>query len=529
MVKPRILLSSVFKPFGVDNIYSRKDSKIELFHNQLTKYQDVFSMRTFMSSYGLHAIANNIEAPTTVLDFPGLRRFENEVAKGYDYVGISSIVPNFQKVKRMVELVREVSPRSKIIIGGFCAAVENLDKIMDVDHVCVGEGISFMRELLGEAPEFKFKNPDVFAESRELLGVPIFWVKNPHIITGLGCSYGCDFCSPSHFFSQHHIRYIKTGQELFDEMVRVTKRFGSTEITFIGDDNFFMDMKRARELRDAVVKNGRMFNIFLFGSANLVMEFGIPELAEMGVYLIWIGRESRFDPYPKNRKIDLKALLDELRKHGIKTILSSILFLDNHTQENIWEDIDDHLACRPDFSQFAHYSPAPGTPLWERMKEEGRLLRDIPFEDCHAFKQPWFVHPQFSLLEAEKIQDKAYLRDFHELGPSLLRWIETDLIGYEHMIKSPRSTLQKRAEFLAKNMKVYRILIQAIERLALTPEMADNARELRTLLAGRFGSSDPLEKTLALGLTLFGLTRRARTRLFGDAIQPRTRITYYNY
>ena len=85
---PRVLLSSAFKPFGVDNVYSRYDSKCELYHNQLTKYQGVYSMRGNMSSMGLHAIANNIEVPTTVLDFPTLERFRQEVKKGYDVIGI---------------------------------------------------------------------------------------------------------------------------------------------------------------------------------------------------------------------------------------------------------------------------------------------------------------------------------------------------------------------------------------------------------------------------------------------------------
>jgi len=34
---PNILLTSVFKPFGVDNVFSRRESKIELFHNQLNQ------------------------------------------------------------------------------------------------------------------------------------------------------------------------------------------------------------------------------------------------------------------------------------------------------------------------------------------------------------------------------------------------------------------------------------------------------------------------------------------------------------
>jgi len=93
---PKVLFSSVFKPFAeADNLYSRVDSKIEIFHNQLTKYQGVFSPRVHYSTLGLHAIANNLEVPSVVLDYPTLPRFIQEVKKGYDYVGIGSIAPNF--------------------------------------------------------------------------------------------------------------------------------------------------------------------------------------------------------------------------------------------------------------------------------------------------------------------------------------------------------------------------------------------------------------------------------------------------
>jgi len=186
---PRILLLSVFKPFAVNDMYSRKESIIELFHNQLTKYQGIYSLRTSYDSYGIHAIANNLGIPCTVLDFPTQQRFIREIKKGYDYVGISSIMQNFQKVKWMVEQTRRFAPRSKIIIGGFCAAIPNLQEILDVDYVCIGDGISFMRELLGISAEFEFKNPQVFTSFRELLGVPLLGIlKIPHIVVGTGCS-----------------------------------------------------------------------------------------------------------------------------------------------------------------------------------------------------------------------------------------------------------------------------------------------------------------------------------------------------
>jgi len=279
-MQPRVLLTSVFKPFAVDDLYSRKESVMELLRNQLTKNQGPFCMRTYHNSYGIHAIAKNLEAPATVLDFPTLGRFRKEVAKDYDYVGITSIMPNFQKAKKMVEVTREMSPKSEIIIGGFCASVPDIQKMMDVDHVCVGEGISFMRRLLGEPAEFEFVNPDVFAENREIFGVPLFGVQqNPHIVVGLGCSYGCDFCSVTHFFGRKHIRFYQSGVKLFEEMVRVEKKFRSNVIVFVGDDNFLLDRKRAEELRQCVVESGRVFKTFIFGSADRAIEIG-PERRE---------------------------------------------------------------------------------------------------------------------------------------------------------------------------------------------------------------------------------------------------------
>ncbi|MFO8056291.1 MAG: hypothetical protein R6V10_03250 [bacterium] len=525
----RVLLSSVFKPFGVDSIYSRRDSKIELYHNQLTKYQGAFSMRTFMNSYGLHAIANNVDTPADVLEFPSLARFRKEAQKGYDVVGIGSILPNLQKVKRMVEEVRELSPRSTVVVGGFCANLPDLEKLMEVDHLCVGEGISFMRELLGEPPEFRFKNPDVFAESREVFGVPVIGVHNPHIIVGLGCSYGCDFCSPSHFFGRRHIKFYESGKDLFNEMLRVEKRFNSNLICFIGDDNFLLDLNRAEELRRCVVESGRVFNLMIFGSADKAVEFGPRKLAEMGVGQLWIGRESSLSSYRKNRGIDMKELVAELRSYGIKTILSSILLLDEHTKENIREDISEHIACRPAFSQFAHYSPVPGTPLYDRLSEGGKILTAIPFEEWHAFKQPWFIHPEFTLQEAEAIQEEAYLRDFHELGPSLVRYIEAEYEGWKNLKDAPEPHLRARAEFFAGQMRKYKAMLRASESLAPNEKVREMTRELRGRIESDFGKSDVLEKSLGRGLWLTGRVREARTRVFGDALQPPTRLFRYNH
>jgi radical SAM superfamily enzyme YgiQ (UPF0313 family) len=525
---PTILLSSVFKPFAVHDIYSRKESIHELWHNQLTKAQGIFSPRHSYDSFGLHCIANNLGVPCTVLDFPSQRRFIHEIRKGYDYIGISAITPNFQKVKWMTAKIREVAPKSKIILGGFCTAVPSLDKLLDADYICIGEGISFMRQLLGLPPEFEFKNPDMTFNLRELLGVPAFGLlKNPQIVAGLGCSYRCDFCSPSHFFGHRHIKFFKSGKALFEEIERVSRKYGKNTISIGGDDNFLLDLERADELRRCMIESGRTFKILIFGSADKVAEFGAEKLAEMGVDGIWIGRESDFATYPKNKGIDMKGLIDDLRRHGIKTVLSSILLLDEHTRENIWQDIESHLACRPTFSQFAHYAPIPNTPLWQRMSREGRLIPGIPWEEMHAFSEPWYFHPQFTVKEGKEIQEEAYRRDFHELGPSLLRMIETDFEGWNYLRHANQSHLRARADLLAHQMWGYKIILLAMEVLVPTEKMRELVINVRRKVEKAFGPPTAFQKTAASGVFLFGRFREFRTRHWGDVLQPPTKVVHY--
>ncbi len=526
---PRVLLSSVFKPFAVNDMYSRKESILELFHNQLTKVQGIYSLRHSYDSYGIHAIGNNLGIPCTVLDFPTQKRFIREIEKGYDYIGISSIVQNFQKVKWMVEQVRKISPNSKIILGGFCTAIPGLQKILDVDYVCVGEGISFMRDLLGLPGDFDFKNPDISTNFMELLGVPLFGIfKSPQIVIGLGCSYGCDFCSPSHFFGRRHIKFYTSGKKLFEEVLRASRRFGSNMISFIGDDNFLIDLDRAEELRRCVVKSGRIFNFLLFGSADKVIDFGPDKLAEMGVGMIWIGRESRVADYPKNRNINMKELVDELRRYGINTILSSILLLDHHTKDNIREDIDEHIACRPAFSQFSHYAPVPCTPLWDRMSKEGRLIAGIPWEDMHAFHEPWFSHPHFTVQEGKNIQEEAYQRDFHELGPSWFRLIETEYECWKYLHRSNTAHMRARADFFARQMKTHKILLAAMDYLVPTVHMRELIKNVRREVERSFGGVNPIQMTAAGGLYVTGRLGEFRNRRWGDVRQPSTRVVRYN-
>lgn len=524
---PRILLTSVFKPCGVDDMYGRKENIAELFHNQLTLHQGTFSIRQRFPSLGLHVIASNIQAPTTILDWPTLKRFTQEVRKGYDWVGISFIQPNVAKAKRMVGIVREVSPGSRVILGGFGTAIDGIERQTGADEICRGEGIRFMRNLLGEPPEFSFRHPLIGARVIRLMGIPLN-VYQAMLATGLGCTYGCEFCSTSHYFKCAHIPFMRTGREIYEEMVRQEALTGATSFSVVGDENFLYDKERALELHRYMKENGKLYTISIaFASADLLKEYDPEILAEMGDATYWIGVESKFHLFPKNKGIDMAGLVKELNRWGIKTILSMILCDDCHTPENIREDIDYLISLRPTYSQFGLLSPAYGTPLWKRMERGNRILHGIPMEDRHAMKYIWFHHPHFTPQQAEQVQREAYLREYHAMGPSLVRWIDTNILAYGTLSRSRSPILRRRAERLRAQFGLYHAVLWAAERLVPTVHMREHVRDVQGRLK-EYGKNGLWRNAEGMGLYLLGKGDQFRTLLFGDVIQPRTELTRYN-
>lgn len=538
-----ILLTSVFKPCAVDDVYGRKENKPELFHNQITLYQGIFSQRDRNQSHQLHLIANNLEHPVTVLDWPTLKRYEKELRKGYDYVGISFIQPNFLKAKKMVDLTREVAPRTKIIIGGYGTMIDDIENIMDVDFVCRGEGISFMKKILGESEEYEFHHPVLpTVEFMGVMGFPmrtaaalVRWITGKYInvggtiINGLGCAEGCDFCATGQFFRPPRITYLQSGQKIFDIMREYDRRFGITHFFLVGDENFFSDKKRVEELHRCMKEQSdKYYGIHLsFSSMNYLNMYDPRFLAELGLEVVWIGIESIIKQYRKNVGVDIPSVIGELHRYGIKTIISSILCLDEHSKENIWRDIDYHLSLKPVYSQFAHYSPSQGTRLWQRLVREDRILHSIPLEDRHAFKQIWFKHPHFTPHESEIIQRQAYEKDFREFGPSFARWIEVNYRAYPILAKSGNDLLHRRAEMIKSKMGYYKALLEATEHLVPTEQMRRKVRGLRQEIEKDFGRTGLIGHLMAAGAYLFGKGWEIRTKRWGDAIQPRTVVTNY--
>lgn len=516
-----LLLTSVFGPYGVDDEYGEKENKMELFHNQVTREQGIFSYRFNHGSQGLYFLAENVDMPTAILDFPTFKRFKQELKKGYDYIGISFIVPNFKKAKAMAQAVRELSPQSKIILGGHGVNIPNIDSLIDYDYLCKGEGVYFLRELFGEKADKPVRHPLQYSSfNRQVMGTP--WASDSGIlITGVGCPNKCRFCATSHFF-EGYIPYLKTGKEIFDVCCRYEDEKNITEFGVL-DENFLKSKDRALELLELMEKNNRQFNFAIFSSAETLKEIGdLDILVRMGITFIWIGVESKRESYAKNKGADFQVLFSELKKRGISVLASLILFFEDHDKKTIWEDVDFVTSLKPDYLQFSPLGPIPGTKLYDDYDKQGKLNKDIPYEAQHGQGKIWFHHDKFQRDETASMLRLAFEIDYSRNGASMLRAIETTLRGHQYCKKHEDARIVSRMTNFEKRLKMMRYFLPTSTLFIQNRQSEILLKEIKKSFSSQFGRMKLVSCAISLMVLYFSVKEYLRCRIFGDLRVPKT-------
>ena len=535
----RVLLSSVFGPYAQDDQFgSRAINPMELYHNQVTRAQGSFSLRMFHRSWGLMMIQRNISAPSTLLDFPTLERFQQELTSSdYDIVGISGIIPNFGKVREMCRQVRKLSPQSKIIVGGHVAAIPNLDQLIDADYIVRGEGIGWMRRFVGDDPEAPIEHPEISSG----FGVHILGMRLPDssrdtaatIIPSVGCPMGCNFCTTSAFFGGKGKSYhfFDSGDELFEVMEHMEHTM-KVQSFFVMDENFLLQRPRAMQLLERMKQAGKSWSLYVFSSVNAIRKYSMEELVQLGISWIWLGLESPNSTYSKLREADTKALAAELRQHGIKLLGSTIVGLEHHTPENIGQEIEHAVEHCTDFHQFMLYTPVPGTPLYEQVNREGRMLKDVDLADIHGQYKFNFLHSAITRDQSKEFLDWAFEFDFQRNGPSLFRICDTIFQGWRRYRNSQDARVRERMKHEALKLRTtYNAALWAMEKRLETTNAAVSGRirRLRKEIEREFGLATRTVRVFAGPLLLWTSKREDRQLAAGKTYEPQTFVERRNW
>lgn len=529
--RARVLLSSVFGPYAQDDEFgSRSINPMELYHNQVTRVQQGFSLRMFHRSWGLMLIQANLQAPCTLLDFPTLDRFVAELKTGhYDVVGIGAIIPNVGKVEKMCALVREHLPQATIVIGGHVANLPGLQQRTGADHVVRGEGVRWMRRFLGEDEHQPVKHPLILSGIQaRAMGLPLASGRGDTaaaLIPSVGCPMGCNFCSTSAMFGGRgkFEHFYETGDELFEIMSEMERRMHVRSF-FVMDENFLLHRRRALRLLELMERHGKAWALYVFSSANVLRTYTMEQLIGLGIAWVWMGLEGKDANYEKLSGSDTQQVVRELRAHGICVVGSTIIGMENHAPENIDEVIEHAVAHDTEFHQFMLYTPIPGTPLHEEHQAAGSLLDTAECGEADAHGQARFNwrHPHIKDgLESEFLL-RAFHRDFETNGPSLVRVARTLLLGWRRYKAHPDPRIRRRFRWMGRELGLsYAAMVWAARRrFRRQPDLSAKIAETLKELYREFGLKARLTAPLLGRFVRYKLWREERRLRRGYTYEP---------
>jgi len=462
---------------------------VDFFYYRNTLGQGVFRLRSFQSWYSLHYLAQNLPVPSVVLENPTLCRFKKEVEKGdYQVVAITFSVITTGRVLLMAEWLRKTFPEIEIILGGYGTAVfrdpdpsaRRLQQI--ADRICAGEGLAFMRQYLAERWSIKGTLPlrqDFLPMTHCFVrtGIPLF--QQLVVVGALGCTYGCPFCATSSQFRRRRIR-IASGRQLFDLLLNQARQHPRVQSAIIYDEDFLLDRREVMEFTRCMEESGelreRPLLLTIFSSVRSIRRYTIEELIRCGIGTIYIGVESFQEEVLQGEGLakrdgDVQELFADLHRHGINTLGSLIVGWDGQSREDMNRDIDRFVKLNPTFYQVVPLHPVPGTPLWDRMREEGRIERNYTFQG-DSIGRFTFRLDRLTHSEALKGVARTYRGLVGEGGPWPFRLYEVLLSGYLFLRCHQNPVLRVRAG-------AYRKMIPTIMPLAVASRVFFRRREFK--------------------------------------------------
>ncbi len=299
-----------------------------------------------------------------------------------DLVGIS--VETYT-AKRAYQIASEYRKRGvPVVMGGFHASLCPEEVAQYADAVVIGEAEDLWETVLKDA-ERKTLQPYYRAGSRPSLAClrpdrSIYAGKNYLPIglveAGRGCHFVCDFCAVQTVFDHSQTR--RPAGDIFTEL----ESMRSKPLIFFVDDNITSNMDEAkaffRELKKLKIRWVSQASI----NAAHDEEF-LHLIKDSGCQGVLIGFESlnaenlkRMNKGFNTMQGGYEQALANLRKHNIRLYITFVFGYDQDTEASFQQTVDFALRHKFYIAAFNHLTPFPGTPLYRRLEQEGRLLFD---------------------------------------------------------------------------------------------------------------------------------------------------------
>ncbi|MCY2962647.1 MAG: radical SAM protein [Planctomycetota bacterium] len=287
--------------------------------------------------------------------------------------------------KRAYQIASEYRRRGvPVVMGGFHATLCPDEVQIYADTLVIGEAEGVFEQVIDDYRHGTPKST-YHSESRPVLKTTpdrsIFQGKRYLPIRlvefARGCRFRCDFCAIQSFFNATHSH--RPVDCVLEEIARV-RRPG--QMVFFIDDNLTSGLNEARELMEALIPlKLRWVSQTAINVAH--DEDTLDLMRRSGCQGVLIGFESLHAESLKqmNKSFNLMAggpakALANMAKHKLSVYGTFIFGYDHDTPHSIAETVDFAIDHGLFIAAFNHITPFPGTPLYQRMQAENRLLYD---------------------------------------------------------------------------------------------------------------------------------------------------------
>ena len=366
-------------------------------------------------------------------------------------------------------LMKAISPRSIIIMGGehpSFMAEETLRDCPAVDYICVGEGEVTMTEFLraikeqddiskvsglaylNEKGKFIYTGDRPFIEDLDILPMPAYHLaemEHPYVDLpsegsrgfvvnfSRGCTWDCSFCSESAFYKR---TWRRRSPKLIADELQILKEKYNRDTFYVGDNTFNVTKEQSVGFIEEMLKRKTNQHFWLQSRADLIIrdEDLLDGYREAGVYQFMMGLEYHKDSVLKDiRKRhsveQARRAMELLKKHNLMVMATLLI---GH-----WEEKEeDRSAFLKFFGKYVDHfglnliTPLPGTPLFYKMKEMGRI------EDWN-YRNFDYIHAVMATREADNLEQvnliyKDIMRRYYWRPKELLKLLSPNPILRRH-------------------------------------------------------------------------------------------------
>lgn len=330
-------------------------------------------------------------------DVPDLAQVEGLPGE-FDIVAISTFTAQVEDAYRLADRYRACG--TKVVLGGLHVSALPAEAAPHADAVVIGEGEPVWPALIDDlrrgrlAPTYDarplpFDLADAPMPRFDLLDIDRY--NRLTVQTQRGCPFRCDFCAASIRISPTY--KVKPVERVVAE-IRHIKRVWSRPFIELADDNTFVNKKHSKALvRGIAGERVRWFTETDVSVADDDELLGL--MRDSGCEQVLIGFESPsaaiLDGVEqganwKARRVErYLGAIERIQSHGITVNGCFVLGLDRAGPES-FDAIERFVRESGLFEvQITVQTPFPGTPLYDRLRREGRLLYEGGWERCTLF------------------------------------------------------------------------------------------------------------------------------------------------